>query len=357
MTRVYAVLLVVAACSFDSAGQGGSGAVQGSSDTSAATSIGATSVSETTVSETTVSSGLATDAHPSTTAADGSSGAATDTTSAADSGGESGDVPPELGPFAPPQLAGSLATEFYEDDPTLTSDMLEIYFASLRPGSQGGENIWRATRASVGVPFDPPAPVEVLNGPATEGWPELSLDGLTLTFGSDRNGFEQFDVFIVERDTIDDEFGSPALAVDLSTPAPETSAVFSASMLEVFLCSPVGSGADLQRATRLALGDDFGASAPLLSVNSSDRDCTPFVDPSGTRILFSSTRAGSLGDYDIWTALRAGDGDTFEEATNVDGLNSEVEDGDPWWAPDGSAIWFASMRGNDDLDIYYALQR
>jgi len=148
------------------------------------------------------------------------------------------------------------------------------------------------------------------------------------------------------------------LAADLSTPDNEAAAALSATMLEAFLCSPLAAAAQLHVATRDEPDGLFSAAAPLASVNARGRECTPFIDESGTRLLFGSDRAGTAGATDIWTAVRDADGDTFAGAENVEALNSVQDDDDPWWAPDGSAVYFSSSRGGDgDLDLWVAYRQ
>ena len=62
-----------------------------------------------------------------------------------------------------------------EDDPTLTGDMLEIYF------DRGGD-IWFSVRASVAVSWPAPQALAVVNSAASETTTEISADGLELFF-------------------------------------------------------------------------------------------------------------------------------------------------------------------------------
>lgn len=285
-------------------------------------------------------------------------GDATGESTRADDGTSSGDEgPPELGPFGPPELLPGVESDESDDDPTLRADLLEIYFASLRDGGEGSEDIWRAERDSIADDFGMPQPVAVLNDVGQDGWPELSHDGLVLTFASDRDeGPGGFDIWLSIRGRVDDDFGAPTLASDLSTPEDEASAVFSADMLEAFVCSPLLQPADLYVATRPAVGAQFGMTALLSAANSGGRDCVPFIDAGGTRILFASDRDGTAGGMDVWTAVRDGPdaGGAFSEPERVEALSSPFDDDDPWWAPDGSALYFASARDGGDLDIWVA---
>src|SRR6185369_12212771 len=88
--------------------------------------------------------------------------------------------------FATPVLVPELASPSRTDNPTLTGDLLEIYFTTDRVSGNG--DVWFATRATATAPFGTPAPVTVVNGDSFETSSAISTDGLTLWFGSDRVG-------------------------------------------------------------------------------------------------------------------------------------------------------------------------
>lgn len=75
-------------------------------------------------------------------------------------------------------------------DPTPSHDQLLLVFSSLRAGSgiPGGRNMWYATRATTGDAFSAPILLPDLNTDDSDGGPDLSDDGCTLYFSSDRDG-------------------------------------------------------------------------------------------------------------------------------------------------------------------------
>ncbi len=83
-------------------------------------------------------------------------------------------------------------------DPSLSADELVIAFSSNRTGASfGGGNVWYATRANTGVPFEPPQVVQGVNTPSNDGDPTFSRDMCRLYFASDR-GIAGFDLFVSE---------------------------------------------------------------------------------------------------------------------------------------------------------------
>jgi hypothetical protein len=75
-------------------------------------------------------------------------------------------------------------------DPAPSHDELVLVFSSLRAGSgiPGGRNMWYATRATTGSAFSAPLLLPDLNTDDSDGGPDLSDDGCTLYFSSDRDG-------------------------------------------------------------------------------------------------------------------------------------------------------------------------
>src|SRR4029077_15436433 len=72
--------------------------------------------------------------------------------------------------------------------PSLTSDELTLAFESDRAGGLGGADIWMAPRATRTAAFSPPQPLSAINSSSRDGSPELSVEGLSLYFESDRAG-------------------------------------------------------------------------------------------------------------------------------------------------------------------------
>jgi len=97
-----------------------------------------------------------------------------------------GDKDPRPYQFEPPQIVAELASNARTDNPTLTADLLEIYFTSDRVSGNG--DLWYARRSNPRMPFDVPLAITELNMATFETSSAISADGLTLWFGSDRTG-------------------------------------------------------------------------------------------------------------------------------------------------------------------------
>jgi hypothetical protein len=97
---------------------------------------------------------------------------------------ESRDAPPDAvilgtGPFGNVQPIAELASTFDEDDPGVSRDGLELYWASKRTGVS---KIWTSRRASRMDPWGAPEQVLETSLTTDDKGPELSPDSLTLYF-------------------------------------------------------------------------------------------------------------------------------------------------------------------------------
>jgi Tol biopolymer transport system component len=75
-----------------------------------------------------------------------------------------------------------------DTDPALSPDGLTLVFASDRPDTLGGRDLYMASRASRASTFGPVVHLIDLSSSEADGEPSLSADGRTLYFASERPG-------------------------------------------------------------------------------------------------------------------------------------------------------------------------
>jgi len=76
-----------------------------------------------------------------------------------------------------------------DDAVTIRVDGRELMFWSTRAGGLGGADLWISTRQTVHDPWSPPLDMGApLNSSFDDVTPNLSFDGRTLIFGSNRPG-------------------------------------------------------------------------------------------------------------------------------------------------------------------------
>lgn len=346
------VAVVVGACGFDSSGNGHGGAELGESadsdagdgptgeggattSTGAATDAGSTGITGTMTTTTTTTVG-------------------TDDGSDSSSGGTDTGEPVQWGPFLGAFAIVELNSDDLDDDPTLRGDLLEIYFASDRDGT---EDIWVSVRTDVAQNFPAPQLVagDVNDDFSTETTPELSPDGRVLTFASDRGDGTSglLDIFVTTRADPGDAWAPVVRISELSTASHEGSFVRTQDELTGYLCrNATGNQEDLLRTTRLDPGQPWGA-GQLLAIDADASDCSPWIDAKDQQLWFTSERDGGQGGYDLWWSTV--DNGVVAAPQAVVELNTDDDEEDPWMSPDGSILVFASDRAGS-TDLYFAVR-
>ena len=247
-----------------------------------------------------------------------------------------------------PELANTLE----DDDPTLTPDQLEIYFETTR---LGGFKVAVATRAAIDEPWSVPVATPEFASAGTEACPELSADGLTMLFSSDRpGGIGGYDLYIATRSDRASAWSVPALVPELNSTANEYCAVISPSGLELLYHSERAGGPgarDLYRTTRASPADPWQPPQLIAELSTPGNDESPFYVPGSDDLViaFGSERDGVR---DIYTARRSAIGAPFDPPVRVAIDTPEFEESDPWMSPDGRTLYFATNRtGNGEIAV------
>jgi OOP family OmpA-OmpF porin len=208
-----------------------------------------------------------------------------------------GGAPTNLGP-----IVNSSAAEIA---PSISADGLCLYFCDAlwgvsvpqRPNGYGNGDLWLTTRATRDDDWGPPENLgPVVNSSAYELFPNISFDGLSLYFSSNRQGgFDNMDIWVTTRATKDDDWSAP-----------------------------------------INLGP---------TVNSSSSECDPSISADGLTLVFSSSRPGGEGQFDLWVTRRATRGDEWETPLNLGPIvNTSIMEWSPKVSADGSTLHFCSNR-------------
>jgi len=243
--------------------------------------------------------------------------------------------------FGPPRLIPGLSASFAGDDedPTFTGDLLELYFMSTRNGTQ---DIWLSQRASSAAAWGPPSLVAELSSPAQEYAPGVSLDGLNIWFGTDRNP-ALGGIWRSSRATRADPWSAPSPVAELATGQIDSSpAVDATETLMVFASIRPGSaGIDIYSTSRVSPSAAWGPARPVAGANSPADDFSPFVAQGGLVIFFASTRGGNA---DLFYSARHSTDEPFPFPVPLVDLNSPAYEADPTLSPDLTYMVFTSSR-------------
>jgi hypothetical protein len=284
---------------------------------------------------------------------------------------------PAYGPWEKPVNLGPVINSAYnENHPAISRDGLSLYITSsppppppgVRPGGQGGADIWVSQRASIDAPWG--APVDLgpnINTAGNDGAPSLSIDGHRMYFHSTgRGGCGAADLFVSRRQDARDHFGWE-LPVNLgcvvnSPYADNGPTIFeddATGITTLYFNSlrPGGLGdVDIYASTLQADGT-FGPGVNVKELNSKFRDTRVAIRRDGLEIFLSTNRPGGVGTEDIWVATRATTLDPWSPPVPLGPVvnrPSYVNSG-PALSFDGTELYFYSNRpggfGGNDLYV------
>lgn len=200
----------------------------------------------------------------------------------------------------PVNLGEAVNSAFEEFLPELSKNGRSLYFASNRPGPFGGEDLWVSRRAD---PTDPWGPAEnlgpVINGPFNERSPALSRDGHLLFFATNRpGGMGGFDIWVSWRAHTHDDFGWQA-PVNLGSGVNSTAGDFGPSYFEnddlgiptlFFASSRPGVGGVDIYRSELTAAGSFGPATLVSELSTPQNDFRPTIRFDGLEVIFDSNR-------------------------------------------------------------------
>jgi Tol biopolymer transport system component len=226
-----------------------------------------------------------------------------------------------------------------DEDPSLTGDMLELYFTR-------GNDVMFVTRPNVGAAWSTPMTVMFPMGANMDVSPEVTTEGLFLLFASDRGAGSGLDLYYVARAMRSSPWSMPAAMTELNaSPSNERPGATTTDGRRLVMSSDRNSttGLDLFEAIRPGiLGTPYDPPVRIpLSTNGEDG--SPFLSPDGLTLYYAMAAAGSP-QRDLYVSTRATLADQFTVGTPIDELNTAVNDSDPWVSPDGREIYFLSSR-------------
>ncbi len=215
--------------------------------------------------------------------------------------------------------------------------------------------------ASADFRFGTPSPVNsTLNSAYAELTPTVSSDGLEVYFWSNRpGGFGSWDLWVSKRASADDEWPSATnVGPGVNSSGVEALPCISSDGLELYFCRGSESTADLMVARRANRGEPWREAESLGSaVNSPFRDDTPSLSGDGLELYFVSNRTGGYGLADIWMTSRTTIGDGWGPPVNLAAINTSTYE--QWVAvsSDGLTLLFQSPRSGAPYGGLHMSQR
>jgi len=259
----------------------------------------------------------------------------------------------------PINLGPIMNSSVYDTSPCISSDNLELYFASERSGGSGGDDLWFTTRPTVSDSWSEPVNLgQTVNSSVHDWKPSISTDGLSLYFTSQRSGGNggYSDIWVTRRITKDNPWEEPVnLGPTINSPAYEGHPTISTDGLTLFFSSDIAGGFgsdDIWMSTRQTIDDEWDIPINLGPiVNSTRMDGWMDVSSDNRVLIFGSNRSGN---WDIWKTTRKTTEEDWGEPVNIGApVNTSALEYGISFSSDGSTLYFQSTRtggyGSRDL--------
>lgn len=260
----------------------------------------------------------------------------------------------QLGTWSTPVDMG-LSTGRGDDDPSLTDDLLEIYWGSHRDPSSSSpkdEDIYVARRATSSDAWSLASPVTNLNTSYAETTMKITGDGLTMFFTSDRGGDP--DIYMSTRANRSAPWEAPILVDELSTPGGDYAAFAQSNLRHVIWCAGDTVGQEsLFTSDRASTSAMWGAPARITELDEAAiSECDP-NEPHPRAMYYSTQHLTGGTTYDIYRVSRANVTDPYGSRTKVEGISLDgFNDRDPWVSADERTMVFSSDRDGISDRIY-----
>ena len=253
-------------------------------------------------------------------------------------------------------------SQYLDASISFSSNGLEMFFCSNRPGGSGEEDIWTSRRESNQGTWNIPINLgSKINSSSKDFMVHLSPDDLTLFFTSDRNGGHgDTDIYIIERETINGTWSEPRnLGQIVNSNKNDSEPIISADGLELYFSSDRNGGyggPDIWISKRETTQDSWEPPVNIGPViNTSSGEYMPYISNNGLILLFSSNRTGGFGNRDIYICRRSALDQPWTKPLNLGPvINSGQADDLPYLSPDNSILYFNSNRngGFGSRDIW-----
>lgn len=260
-------------------------------------------------------------------------------------------------PFGTPVALAALNTGAEEFAASLSADELTIYFSSSRAGGVGSTDLYVATRANRSATFGVPALLAGVNTAEYEARPILTNDGLSIYAEYRLNANASSDIVRSSRSTVGAAFPALTPIVGINSTANDYSPFVTPDNGALYFASNRGVNGDNELYVAVGAAGSFGAPALVVGTglqNAGD-DRYPIVPPDQLTLYWSSDRAGNSG-ADVWMATRANVTTGFGSPVNVSVLNTPMPEYPNWISADNCVLYLHRNIGvvASNNDIYVA---
>jgi hypothetical protein len=253
------------------------------------------------------------------------------------------DAAPEFGPFSAPIAITTLASPTTDvHGPSLTDDQLELFVACEEQGATTF-HIWVSKRTTTTAPWPLAVQVPELFGSVFDVDPEVSPDGLTIYFASNRSG-AGFRLYYTTRATRDEQWKTPPKEITELTSSTMDRYGPSVSPDGLFMVFASTSRDATDYRLSSASRTDTGAiwkDIQDLPVNSGLQDSDPAIFMGNHSLIWSSRAPSGGKSWDLVEVSRLDPSMPFQPpSTPLAPLRTDVAERYPWVSQDGRHILF-----------------
>jgi len=255
-----------------------------------------------------------------------------------------------------PGTSTEFNTPYGDGCPIQAPDGLSFYIASNRPGGLGGQDIWVSTRATINSPWGAFVNVGAPINSASDDFCPSPAPGNNFFFISTRpetGACGGADIYYTKKKN--GNWQTPEnLGCEINSPGTEWSPSYfqdedGHGVLYFASNRPDGhtpGGTDLD----IYYTVDFGPAQLAPGVNTEFDDARPNVRHDGLEIVFDSTRPGTLGGPDVWTATRSSTHSDWDAPVHLPApINSAAGDTRASLSWDGKQMVVGSSRPGSEI--------
>ena len=256
-------------------------------------------------------------------------------------------------PFSTPTVVAGLVSGTTDvpdvHGASLTGDEKEIYLACAKVG-EASFHIWKSTRITKDAAWNMATLVDEITGSGDDVDPDVSSDGLTLYFASNRSG-AGLRLYVSQRTTSDSLWGPLKELSELSSPTLDRygPSVDPSGLFMAFGSASLNSNNyRLYSASRNdPLSSDplgtWGNVQDLSGINSGMEDNDPALFNGSRSLVWSSRDPSGGASWDLVEASRFDLTTPFSAASKIvlDTLNTSFSERYPWVSQDGTHILFS----------------
>ncbi|MBA3394423.1 MAG: PD40 domain-containing protein [Deltaproteobacteria bacterium] len=258
------------------------------------------------------------------------------------------DAPAPLPAWGAPRLVPGASTATPEDDGTLTTDSLEMVFALADPADAGRKHLYYIKRdTAASTTWSAPLRLSINVNLTTDQTPRFSDDGKTLYFASNRPGTTGgLDIYQATRATLGSTtFNPPTLVAGVNSASADKWCMPCSGNRYLLISSRAPSTSeDLYEGT-------LGGGAPTLvaELSSASGETGAFLSKDCLTAYFASTRSGT---NKIYTSTRASVTSPWSPPTEVADFAALGGDQEDPWVSDDNRTFLLSSNSAGNKDVY-----